>query len=631
MPFALSVRQKLIAIVVLVCVGYAGFGAYSIYNLSKMSTASNDASELSQLTSEVKDLEIALLKFERGIATLSDDNLDSTQQTLTKIKEESAAGFSIRADLLDPQGRALLENSQALQPDYLTALDNHLQNLTKLGLNGESGALGKLNQSAQALAEQLKALASFASSFKEVRAKEKDFLAYSDNEHQAALLLAIQALKDSVNNIGFGDVFNPMIQTYEDALAPVIALSIQLQAEKNNLTTLSNQYTQAMDESANYLQNTLLAQAQTRSSETATQARSSLIIACLLLALVIGFVLSTVIRSLNRNLKAVLAVLKDVAQGKLRLQPQGSKTNATNPDEFQQLFIASNQMSEGLRLLVGHLADSNGKLVLAADELDNGIQTIVSGSERIRDRSNTLAASTEEISATADTVQSMTQAVQTVANVAYQSATSGVSAMRDAMTSISNVADTIQDTNERVARLGTLSKEIDVVIELIVGVAEQTSLLALNAAIEAARAGEAGRGFAVVADEVKTLSEQTVKASGEITAKVEGIQRETQAVIDAMTLSLQKVSQSKAQGENAVITIHQIEKNTLEAMNNTQEITQSIQEVALTTAQMAQDMDSIAHDIKDNHTATQSIQMANKNVHHQTNELAKQIHGFDIA
>ena len=43
-----------------------------------------------------------------------------------------------------------------------------------------------------------------------------------------------------------------------------------------------------------------------------------------------------------------------------------------------------------------------------------------------------------------------------------------------------------------------------------------------------------------------------------------------------------------------------------------------------------QDMDIIAHDIKDNHIATQSIQMANKNVHHQTKRLDNQIQGFDI-
>jgi methyl-accepting chemotaxis protein len=87
MSIALSVRQKLIAIVVLVCVGYAGFGAYSIYNLSQMSNASDDATELSRLTSEVKDVEIDLLTFEREMATLSHENVEAIRQTLERIKK----------------------------------------------------------------------------------------------------------------------------------------------------------------------------------------------------------------------------------------------------------------------------------------------------------------------------------------------------------------------------------------------------------------------------------------------------------------------------------------------------------------------------------------------------------------
>jgi methyl-accepting chemotaxis protein len=86
---------------------------------------------------------------------------------------------------------------------------------------------------------------------------------------------------------------------------------------------------------------------------------------------------------------------------------------------------------------------------------------------------------------------------------------------------------TVKELNEAAGRIGD-------VVRLITDIAEQTNLLALNATIEAARAGDAGRGFAVVAGEVKALSNQTAKATKEISTQIAGMQHATMRSIEAI-------------------------------------------------------------------------------------------------
>ena len=76
--------------------------------------------------------------------------------------------------------------------------------------------------------------------------------------------------------------------------------------------------------------------------------------------------------------------------------------------------------------------------------------------------------------------------------------------------------------------------QINSVSNLIRDVAAQTNLLALNATIEAARAGDAGRGFAVVAHEVKGLAAQTEKATQDITQQIATIGLTTSHVVEAI-------------------------------------------------------------------------------------------------
>jgi methyl-accepting chemotaxis protein len=144
-----------------------------------------------------------------------------------------------------------------------------------------------------------------------------------------------------------------------------------------------------------------------------------------------------------------------------------------------------------------------------------------------------------------------------------------------------------EDANATVSKLGESSCEIGQVIKVITSIAQQTNLLALNATIEAARAGEAGKGFAVVANEVKELAKETAKATEDISRKIEAIQTDTTAAVNAIASisgvihQINDISNTIATAvEEQNATTNEMSRNLNEASNSTGEITSNIAGVA---------------------------------------------------
>jgi methyl-accepting chemotaxis protein len=247
-------------------------------------------------------------------------------------------------------------------------------------------------------------------------------------------------------------------------------------------------------------------------------------------------------------------------------------------------------------------------------QIDRAVQAVSGASEELSSTSQQITANSEETSAQARVVSEATQKVsqnlQTVATGAEEMGTSIKEIAKNASeaakiaTSAVKIAETTTNT---VSKLGESSNEIGQVIKVITSIAQQTNLLALNATIEAARAGEAGKGFAVVANEVKELAKETAKATEDISRKIEAIQTDTKAAVEAIASISEVINQVNGISNTIATAVEEQNATTNEMARNVSEAAHGSGEITSNIAGVAQAAESTSHGATDTQKAAQQL------------------------
>ncbi|TPH12507.1 methyl-accepting chemotaxis protein [Litorilituus lipolyticus] len=324
--------------------------------------------------------------------------------------------------------------------------------------------------------------------------------------------------------------------------------------------------------------------------------------------------------SINKSLQSIISSLKNIAQDNGDLTV---RLTTSNKDEIGDLVFWFNSFIEKLQSVIKNVVDTAVPLAQTANNIQNLSNETISSFERQTESINASKHSVEEMSHSVQAITSNAADAVSSARNANDEASNGKDVVDKTVVEIRQLSEVIQESSEIINQLNDDTNKVNVVLEVIRGIAEQTNLLALNAAIEAARAGEQGRGFAVVADEVRNLASRTQESTQQINQMLDQLQSAASKAVHTMESSISGVENSVKSANQAGDSLLEITSaiSTISTMND--EIAHSTQQQTEVSKLMVQHVDDIQQSAEDASNASSEIAQVSNELTDLASELEK--------
>jgi methyl-accepting chemotaxis protein len=283
------------------------------------------------------------------------------------------------------------------------------------------------------------------------------------------------------------------------------------------------------------------------SKEVKATAQRQLMVGIVISILAIGL-LVFLVRSITRPLDLIRDRMANLASA------EGDLTRELSIDTHAELITLADSFNAFLAKLRGMVNDLK-KINQAVSVQVVDVQSIATETDENTGRQyseiDSVVTAMNEMSAAASEVATFASDAACNAREASDGVTGTQTTLSTAVDGVQTLAGDMEEASKAIGQVASRSDDINRILDVIRGIAEQTNLLALNAAIEAARAGEQGRGFAVVADEVRTLASKTRESTDEISQMIEGLQHEVQQTVSVIRTGVDRATSAVGQTKEA--------------------------------------------------------------------------------
>ena len=255
-------------------------------------------------------------------------------------------------------------------------------------------------------------------------------------------------------------------------------------------------------------------------------------------------------------------------------------------EQSDVLHTTGNQLYEKMNSHIGQIDLTVANVNTIAEEINLQTSKITEVADSVGRVDSQISGLGTRMTEQQNAIQQSSSAIEEISSN-IESVTKSVKKITAEYSVLVNETETGKTNQEKVAKqvtqISEQSKNLNMANQAIASIAAQTNLLAMNAAIEAAHAGEAGKGFGVVADEIRKLAETSSKQSGEIKNLLEGITESIDEIVLSSNNSAKSFSSVESQILNMNKHMQEVQSGMEEEMLAVGEILNTVKTVNTTT------------------------------------------------
>ncbi|MBR2046916.1 MAG: methyl-accepting chemotaxis protein [Agathobacter sp.] len=330
----------------------------------------------------------------------------------------------------------------------------------------------------------------------------------------------------------------------------------------------------------------------------------TLSLACTVAALVISaIIVALFVNRITKNVVLINSKIYDLVNNEGDLT---QKLEIRSGDELELIGENVNNLLEYIRTIMINISGNSINLKGASQEVFNNLKdaemnitdvsaTMEEMSAGMEETAASIVEITNAINQVYDAIEEINDKAGTSANNSYQAMEKAEGVYNVSIESQENAKQMSSQLSATVAEKIEKSKavkEIEVLTNSILSIADETNLLSLNASIEAARAGDAGRGFAVVAGEIGKLAQDSADSA----ARIRQVSNEViQAVEELAKVSEQMIAFID---ETTMSGYQQLQDTAFDYKENIHEMSATMQDFTASCQELKSSMDTIKESIE---------------------------------